>query len=135
MAAPGHFFGAFLLFQEEVSASLRAPGSNRKARRRRRASGLLWGSDGRLRRLFLHHPVFVLALALRALGTAAGTLGKRGFDLLDRLGLGDALHHRDFAREPIERGLVELALRIGLLGLSLRAVKVAHHLGDRNDVA
>src|SRR5262249_57486883 len=118
MAAPGHFFGAFLLFQEEVSASLRAPGSNRKARRRRRASGLLWGSDGRLRRLFLHHHVFVLALALRGLGTAAGTLGKRGFDLLDRLGLGDALHHRDFAPEPIHPPLLHLALPLGLLRLT-----------------
>jgi DNA invertase Pin-like site-specific DNA recombinase len=69
------------------------------------------------RRLFLHHRVLVLTLRLGGLGTAARPLGKRG--------LGDALHHRDFAREPIERSLVELALRVGLLGLGIRAVKVA----------
>src|SRR5262245_64537437 len=37
MAAPGHFFGVFLLFQEEVSALFARPAGITKARRRRRA--------------------------------------------------------------------------------------------------
>src|SRR6201999_2315689 len=43
---------------------------------------------------------FVGAGLIRRLRTAARTLGERAFDLLDRLGLGDALHRRDLAREP-----------------------------------
>src|SRR5262249_57420019 len=83
-------------------------------------------------RLVLHHLVLGLAFGL---GTTAWPLGERRLDLLDRLGLGDALHRRDFARQAVERGLVELTLGIGLLGLGLRAVEVAHHLGDRDDCA
>src|SRR5690348_12410815 len=63
--------------------------------------------------LFGHHGL-VVGLRLRA---AARTLGERGFDLLDRFGLGDALHGRNLARQPVERGFVELPLRIGLFGL------------------
>src|SRR5262245_2546429 len=69
------------------------------------------------------------------LGTAARALGEGRLDLLDGLGLGQALHRRDLARQPVERRLVELALRIGLLRLALRPVQVAYHLGDGNDVA
>ena len=35
----------------------------------------------------------------------------------------------------VERRLVELALRVGLLGLALGPVEVAHHLGNRDEVA
>src|SRR5262249_61114203 len=69
------------------------------------------------------------------LGTAARALGEGSLDLLDGLGLGQALHCRDLARQPVERRLVELALRIGLLRLALRPVQVAHHLADGNDLA
>src|SRR5438105_1389259 len=51
------------------------------------------------------------------LGSAARSLGEGSLDLLDGFGLGDALHRGDFAREPIERGFIELALRVGLLRL------------------
>src|SRR2546423_6727356 len=69
------------------------------------------------------------------LWTTARAFGERRFDLLDRLGLGAALHRRDFAREPVERRFVKLALRIALLRLRVRAEQVAHHLRDRHDVA
>src|SRR5262249_652283 len=69
------------------------------------------------------------------LGYAMRPLVQAWFDLLYLFGLGDALHRRYLAREAIERRLVELTLRVGLLGLALRAIKVAHHLGDRDDVA
>src|ERR1700733_1104726 len=71
-----------------------------------------WAGNA-LRRLVLERDFF----AFRGLA-AARALGKRGFDLLHGLGLGDALHRRDFAREPIERRFVELPLAVGLLGLS-----------------
>src|ERR1039458_3228735 len=47
---------------------------------------------------------------LRFLGGLRPTpraLGERAFDLLDRFGLGDFLHRRDFARQPVEGGFVE----------------------------
>src|SRR5256714_1448766 len=69
------------------------------------------------------------------LWTTARAFGERRFDLLDRLGLGAALHRRDFAREPVERRFVKLALRIALLRLRVGAEQVAHDLRDRHDVA
>src|SRR5262245_58392355 len=94
------------------------------------------GENGNgLRRLFLYHLVVAFRLAFGRLRTTAGSLGERGLDLLDRFGLGDALHRRDLAREAIERSLIELPLGIGLLRLRVRAEQVAHHLGDRDDVA
>src|ERR1043166_3648958 len=75
------------------------------------------------------------SLAALGLGTAARALGERRLDLLDGLGLGDAVDRGNLARQPIERGLVELAFAVGLLGLRLGAIKVAHHLGDCHDVA
>jgi hypothetical protein len=36
----------------------------------------------------------------------------------------------DLARHAVEGGLVELTLGVGLLRLALRAIQVAHHLGD-----
>src|SRR5215471_11520963 len=84
-------------------------------------------------RLLLDH--LVVGLAVGGLRTAARALGEGGLDLLDRLGLGDALHRRNLARQAIERGLVKLALGIGLLRLGVRAVEVAHHFGDRDDIA
>src|SRR5262249_59708657 len=44
MAAPGHFFGGFLLVQEEVSAPFARPAGITKARRRRPAFGFSLGS-------------------------------------------------------------------------------------------
>src|SRR5215510_16050433 len=84
-----------------------------------------------LRRLVLDRLVFLGRLG----GTTARALGERGLDLLDRLGLGDTLDGCDLAREPVQRRLVELTLGVGLLRLRLRAIEVAHDLGDRHDVA
>src|SRR5262249_60482708 len=81
-------------------------------------------------RFLLDHRILV-----RRLRTATRTLGERRLDLLDRLGLGDALHRRDLARQTIERSFVELTLAVGLLRLRIRAVQVAHDLGDEDDVA
>ena len=53
------------------------------------------------------------------LRTAARTLGESRFDLLDRLGLGDALNRRDLARQPIKSSFVKLPFRVRLLGLVL----------------
>src|SRR5713101_2375429 len=69
------------------------------------------------------------------LGTAARALGELAFDLLDRFGLGRMLHDRDFARQAIERGFIKLAFAVGLLGLRFRAIEIAHHFGDRDDIA
>ena len=69
------------------------------------------------------------------LRTAARALGQRRLDLLDRFGLGDPLHRRDFARQSIECRFIQLALGIRLFRLGFRAVKIANHLGDRDDVA
>ena len=83
-----------------------------------------------LRRLVLDHGLF-----FGRLRTAARALGEGGFDLLDRFGLGDALDRRDLAGEPVERRFVELPLGLGLLGLRVRAIEIAHHLGDGDDIA
>src|SRR6201995_3322837 len=83
------------------------------------------GSGG----LFLDH-----SLLVRRLAAAARTLGEGGLDLLDRLGLGDALHRRDFAREPVERRFVELTLAVGLLGLRFGADQIPNHFRDGDDV-
>src|SRR5262245_48829816 len=76
-----------------------------------------------------------LFLFVRLGRAAARALGERRLDLLDSLGLGDALNRCDLAREPVKRGLIELALGVGLLGLALRAIEVADYLRDRDDVA
>src|SRR3981081_1827321 len=88
--------------------------------RRRSRSGRLFLDDGFL---------------VRRLHAATRALGERALDLLDRLGLGDALHRRDLAREPVERGLVELALRVALLRLGVGAEQIAHDFGARHEVA
>src|SRR5271170_1138212 len=86
----------------------------KKARHDRRAFAFRCeASDLALCRLFLDDG-FLFRLGLR---TAARTLGERRFDLLDRFGLGDALHGGNLARQPVERGLVELPLGIRLLRL------------------
>src|SRR5690606_23347032 len=59
----------------------------------------------------------------------------RLLDLAHRLALRDLLYHRDFARHPVDRLLVELALRIGGLRLRLRAVEVTHHLRNGDQIA
>src|ERR1044071_8198767 len=58
--------------------------------------------------------------------------------LLDPLGCGslvDLLHCGELADEPVERGLIDLALAVGLLGLAGIAMEVAHHFGDRSGIA
>src|SRR6266516_2226265 len=85
-----------------------------------------------LRRLVLDH---LFGGFLGGLGTTARALGEGGFDLLHGLGLGATLHRRDLAREPVERGLIELALRIALLRLRVGAEQVAHDFRDGDDVA
>src|SRR5262245_33355350 len=99
-----------------------------KARSRNRAFATGYGAKTGLRRLLLDQ-------LFGRLRTTAWTLGKRRLDLLDRLGLGDVLHHRNLTRQAVERRFVKLPLAIGLLGLRLPAIEVAHDLGDRHDVA
>ena len=41
----------------------------------------------------------------------------------------------DLARHAIERRLIELTLRVRLLRLGIRTIKVADHLGDRNEIS
>src|ERR1700704_2059325 len=110
--------------------SLLAIRPTKKARRNGRALKLARGRQQRSGRLFLDDRFLV-----RRLDAAARALGERALDLLDRFGLGDALHRRNLARETVERGLVKLPLRVGLLGLRVRAVEIAHDLGDGDDVA
>ena len=69
------------------------------------------------------------------LGAAARALGELAFDFLDRFGFRHVLHDRDFARQPIERGFIELTFAVGLLGLRFRAIEIAHDFGDRDDVS
>ena len=45
------------------------------------------------------------------------------------------LHDGDFARQAVERGFIELAFAVGLLGLRFRAIEIAHHFGDRDDIS
>src|SRR6185437_8641548 len=69
------------------------------------------------------------------LDAAARAFRELALDFLDRFGLGRVLHHRDLARETIERRFVKLAFRVGLLGLRFRTIEVAHDFRDRDDVA
>src|ERR1700738_4490078 len=69
------------------------------------------------------------------LGAAARALGELAFDFLHRLGFRHMLHDGDFPRQTIERRLIELAFAVGLLGLRFRAIKIAHHFGDRDDIS
>src|SRR5262249_17521385 len=57
--------------------------------------------------------------------------------------LGDALHgtafvelfdRRDFPRHAVERRLIELTLRVGLLRLALGAVEIAYDLSDGDEI-
>src|SRR5271165_1983411 len=89
---------------------------------------------GKLRCLLFHHGflVLILAFAFAFAGTlglwaASRALGQGRFDLLDRLGLGNALHGRNLAREAVQSGFIELALRIGLLRLGVRPEEIANH--------
>src|SRR6185312_9217175 len=59
------------------------------------------------------------------LDAAARTFGELAFDLLDRFGLGRVLHDSDLARQAVERRFIQLAFRVGLLGLRLRAIEIA----------
>ena len=87
-----------------------------KAKKARHVAGLSFvfvqGSSRISGRLFLDDHFF----AFRRLA-AARPFGQRGFDFLDRLGLGDPLDRRNFPGQPVERGFVKLPFAIGLLGL------------------
>src|SRR5437667_6868975 len=85
----------------------------------------------RLRGFIRNRGIVAVGIALRigisvsfgfGLGAAARTLGELGFDFLDRLGFGHVLHHRDFPRQTIERGLIELAFAVGVFGLRFGAL-------------
>jgi hypothetical protein len=98
MAVPGHFFGLFPCSGRGLwgTPHLRPT----RGRPERKSPALLPGPGifatemgGDLCRLLLHHRILVLAFALGGLGTATRAFGQSGFDLLDRFGLGDALHH------------------------------------------
>ena len=78
---------------------------------------------------------FFLGFRGLRLRTAMRALGQHALNFLDRFGLGNPMHGRDFAREPVDRRLVELPLGLRLFRLRLRPEKVAHHLRDRHDVA
>src|SRR5690349_20010985 len=91
-------------------------------------SSLLWRNGTVLCGFLGRHAVF-------RLGVAVGVLGEEGLDLLDRHVVVDLLHRGDLARHALERLLEKLAFGIGLLGLALGAVEVAHDLGHRNEVA
>src|SRR6266851_9940931 len=81
-------------------------------------------------RLVLNHGIITLwRLA------AARALGECSFDFLDGLGLRNALHGRNLARQPVKRCLIELALTVGLLGLGIGPEQVANHLGNRDYVS
>src|SRR5262249_34077445 len=71
----------------------------------------------------------------RRLRSAMRAFGERRLDLLDRLGFGEPLNGSDLTRQPVERRLVELPLRVGLLRLRLRPIKIPHDFGDGHDVA
>src|ERR1700761_9305723 len=91
----------------------------------------------RLRGLVGHRGVVAIAIAFGVitfsialgagfglgLGTAARALGELAFDFLDRFGLGDVLHDRDFARQPVERRFIELTFAVGLLGLRFGTIE------------
>ena len=86
-------------------------------------------------RFFFDHRLFLGRRFGGGLRSAMRALGERRFDLLDRFGLGQALHGGDLARQPVEGGFVKLPLGVGLLRLRFRPIKVAHDLGDGDDVA
>src|SRR4029077_10024207 len=82
--------------------------------------------------------VGLIAFTLSAgfgLGAAARALGELALDFLACFGLRRMLNGGDFARQAIERCFIELAFSVGLFGLRFRAIEIAHHFGDRNDVA
>src|SRR5690606_27165178 len=71
----------------------------------------------------------------RVAGGSGGAAGQHLADTALGLGLVGAADGGDLAGQPVERGLVELAFGIGLLALLVVAVQVAHHLGDREQLA
>jgi Staphylococcal nuclease homologue len=83
---------------------------------------------GKARRIFPDLSQFGIA-GLR------GLLQQHRFDALDGGRLVGLFDGGDFARHAGECGFVKLALGIGLLRLTARAVQVAHDLGDRDQIA
>ena len=77
----------------------------------------------------------VASASSAAMRRPLGALGEHLGDPLHGAALIELLHRRDLARHAIQRGLVELALGVGLLRLALRPVEVADHLGDCDQIA
>ena len=73
--------------------------------------------------------------SLSALAPRFGPLSRFDFDQANGFGFRHAVDRRDFARHPVECGLIELAFGIGLLRLVLGAIEIAHDFRDRNQVA
>src|SRR6185312_7068768 len=100
---------------------------NKKARQN---AGLLSQQIVGSGRLFLGGDIIATRLGLGRLRTATRALGERALDLLDGFRFGDLLHRRNFARQAVERRLIELTLGIGLLRLILGPVQVPNDLGN-----
>src|SRR5436190_20458309 len=66
--------------------------------------------------------------------TSLGALGEHLGDALDGTPLVELLDRGDLACHAVQRRLVQLALGVGLLGLALRPVEIAHHLSDGDEV-
>src|SRR5690606_31245033 len=79
--------------------------------------------------------LYLLGFLVVGLGAALRALGEVDLDEAHGLGFRHAVHGSDLARHAVERGFIELAFGIGLLRLVVGAVEVAHHLGDRDQVA
>ena len=94
--------------------------------------------DGGSCRNSLTQPFFDLACRARwvkGLHSPTLTLLQLRLDRLQSVDLARLLDSGDLANHPVESGLVQLSLRIGLLGLRLRTVKVSHDFSDRVDIA
>src|SRR3954468_12075705 len=88
----------------------------------------LYDHGTRSGRLFGREFGFVLV------GRALGVLAEELLYLLRGRLIVDLLDRGEFARHSLERLLIELALGVRLLGLTLGAVEVAHHFGDRDEI-
>src|SRR4051812_15428845 len=71
---------------------------------------------------------------LLGLDVAVGVLFEKGLEFLDREIVVDAFDRADLARHALQSLLEKLAFGIGLLGLLLRAIEVAHDLGDGDEI-
>src|SRR5437667_9732634 len=77
----------------------------------------------------------VYSACRRGSHSARGSGRKQLFDPLGRRGLINPLDRRELPNKTIECCLVNLALAVGLLGLTDITIEIADHLGDRTGVA